>query len=434
MQNSFRVPLFAVFASGLLLLPASQLTAARVEWQQESAPAGQEITAPANLTAANSIDAEKEYAAGRAAMRRRDWKAAIQAFKRTVELDPEYRDARQRLAEARTILNNEEIEAVAARHYEAGVAAMARNDYEGALDAFEKVSRINRRYRDLEELYARLDGKLPQPGAVAPPVTTANFNAPPEDTAKTFAVAPVDSAPAKTDSLRPLEMAVANNAKLDSLVHQALTAFERDDWKSTVITLERLKFVQPNYRDLDDLAAVARTNFLRQAQGAEALAGNDNPKFSPLVIALAVLTVSGWLGLGLLAFSSAGRARFYRWRGNDVTAALLYEQMLAQKPERVELYPLLAEIYLRQQRRDATALQTFQKVLELNLQTPHRAELQAIMAEQERHKNQMPPAPRKPRKRRELATVLESADVLTESWNNVNGKFKHEDFERRVEE
>lgn len=441
MQNSFMVTTTALLSSVWLLLQAPRLQACATEAdmeggivQQEPAPAIQEAAKSAIVAPENNTAAEQEYVAGRAAMRRRDWKAAIQAFKRTVELNPDYRDARNRLAEARTILNNEEIEAVAARYYAEGVAALNRNDTDGALDAFEKVSRINRRYRDLEELYARLEGKLPQPNAVTPPNPIANFSIVPRDTVEIFTVKQAVPMAVEADSLNHPETGVAGSAKLDSLVESALAAFERDDWKSAVIAFERLKFVQPNYHDLDDLAVMARTNLLSQTPNAVSPAGNDDRLISVLVIAIAVITAIGWVGFGLLAVSPAGRARLYRWRGNDVAAALLYEQMIAQKPERVELYPLLAETYLRLKRQDAMATQIFQKVLELNLPTRYRAEFHAIITQQERHKDRELSTPRKPRKKKELAAVLEHVNGAVGKWGNTNGKLTNETFDNNAGE
>lgn len=441
MQNSFMALTTALFSSCLLFLQVPRLQASFIEAEMQSetvqpepAPAGQDAAKPTIVTVENNVAAEQEYAAGRTAMRRRDWKAAIQAFKRTVELNPDYRDARNRLAEARTILNNEEIEAVAARYYDEGVAAMNRNDTDGALDAFEKVSRINRRYRDLEELYARLEGKLPQPSVSAPPIAAATFSAAPKDSAEILVAKQAEPVAVKADSLIHPETAVAGSAKLDSLVEYALAAFERDDWKSAVIAFERIKFVQPNYHDLDDLAMMARTNLLRQAPNAASPARNDDRLISLLMIILAVITAIGWLGFGLLAVSPAGRARLYRWRGNDVAAALLYEQMIAQKPERVELYPLLAETYLRLKRQDTMALQIFQKVLELNLPTRYRAEFHALIAQQERHKDLELSTPRKPRKKKELATILERVNGAAGKWSNTNGRFVHEDPEPKANE
>jgi len=437
MQNQI-IASMAAFLAVCLSVPANaRVVADGMEngiSHQEPAPAGQdrqETAKPAIAPAENNAEAEKEYAAGRAAMRRRDWKGAIQAFKRTVELNPDYRDARQRLAEARTILNNEEIEAVAARYYDDGVAAMNRNDFDGALDAFEKVNRINRRYRDLEEIYARLEGKLPKsnaPDSTARPAPVLVRNAPPTDTVKTSVIAKVDSAAATADSSTHLETAAVARTQLDSLYQQALAAFERDDWKSAVIAFERIKFAQPNYRDLDDLAAVARVNLLRQTKGAQSPAGIDSRKILLPVIITVAVAIMGGLGFGLFVVSSAGRARFYRWRGNDVAAALLYEKLIAQRPNRIKLYPALAEIYLRLKRQDATARRIFQRVLALNLPTPHRAELHAIIAQQEQQASRKIPAPRKPRKKKEGAAAFGNTNGVAAHLVGANGALANGEF------
>ncbi len=423
MQNRVTALMAALFALGLAMpadVRAHTADGPSAIFQQ--GPAGQEAV----QLLGNNAEAEKEYVAGRAAMRQRNWPVAIQAFKRTLELSPDYRDARKRLAEARTILNNEEIEAVAARYYDEGVAAMNRNDYDGALDAFEKVSRINRRYRDLEELYARLEGRLPRVTAsdsatLRRPATS--FKALRPDTTQKVIAMKADSTAAGADSLTYSAITVASGANLDSLYQQALAALEREDWKSAVITFERIKFVQPDYRNLNDLAAVARTNLLRQAKALPLPAKTAGNKVSTAMIIGIVVAGIGLALLGsLFIISRTGRALFYRWRGDDISAALLYERIIAQKPDRIRAYPPLAEIYLRLNRRDATAMRIFQRVLTLNLPTRHRAEIHAIVAEQDRHENQEPPAPRKPRRRKKLAAILNHVNTAAENFIGKNGE------------
>jgi len=474
MQNRITPAAAALLVVGCSLLQAPHLNARTVPagmvYHQELTPAGQdrqEATQPAITPSENDAEAEKEYAAGRAAMRGRDWKRAIQAFKRTVQLNPDYRDARQRLAEARTILNNEEVEAVAARYYDEGVAAMNRNDFDGALDAFEKVSRINRRYRDVAELYAQLENKLLKPGALEPvasPAPDLIFNAPPADTIKTSIAAKADSSAANADSATHSKTAVVVSVDLDSMYRQALAAFERDDWKSAVIAFERIKFVQPNYRGLDGLAAVARANLLRQAGAAPMPAGKKGGKISAPLIAMIIAAVIGLTSLGLFAFSSTGRARFYSWRGNDIAAALLYERMVARQPNRLKLYPALAEIYLRLKRNDSAAKRIFERVLELNLPTRRRAEIHALVSQRDRQESQglrrasgaadahnkdgalqkssrhrtrsqtdemhkKPPAPRKPRRKKEILADLGQVNGMAANLISANGKLSNVEFE-----
>jgi len=467
MQNQITAAMCALLAA-CLLAHAPRVNARAIAkgvengiYQQEPAPASQDRQAAATTPAENDAAAEKEYAAGRAAMRVRDWKAAIKAFKRAVESNPDYRDASKRLAEARTILHNEEIEAVAARYYDEGVAAMNRNDVDAALDAFEKVSRINRRYRDLEELYARLEGRPQARDSAATPNPFVIFNAPPAETSKKFVAAKVDSPAANADSSTHAETAVAGSANLDSLYQQALAAFARDDWKSAVIAFERIKFVQPDYRNLDDLVTVARANLLRQSQlqSAQLPAGAGNGKILTPVIAMMIAAIIGLALLGLFIVSPTGRGRLYRLQGDYIAAAQLYERMLAQKPNRAKLYSALAEIYLRLKRDDSAALRVFEKVLALNLPTRHRAELHAIVTQQDRHESREPQrasetigavnkngallasgrartpgrteeahkklaAPRKPRKKKELVAALDHVNGVAADLSGANGVLK----------
>ena len=79
--------------------------------------------------------------------------------------------------------------------------------------------------------------------------------------------------------------------------------------------------------------------------------------------------------------SPVARARLHLMRGNFATATLIYEGLLARNPGKVKLYPVLANIYLQQGRSDENAMKVYKTILQLNLTTAYRDEINAIVAQ-----------------------------------------------------
>ena len=285
---------------------------------------------------------EEDYAAGTAALREKNWTAAILAFEKVLQTDENFREARERLAEAERALKNESAENIVARYYVDGVDALNRNDLGSALAAFERVRRLNSRYRNTSELLAQIEQRLQQ---------------------QTQAVA----APAP-----------ANGEVIENLYQEALAARSQENWMQAVVALEKLQLLQPNYRDAITLLAESRAQLL--------LAGKKPVEREPAGYSL--LSIGGALAvivllplLGYAVFSPTARARFHLLRGNLLAAAQIYEKILLRHPERVRLYPLLANLYLLMRRQDEPAMKIYKAILNLNIATQKREEINALVAQ-----------------------------------------------------
>jgi tetratricopeptide (TPR) repeat protein len=286
---------------------------------------------------------ESDYAAGLAALRLRNWTRAILAFENVIEADKDYRDARKRLAEAQSNLERESKETIVARYYAEGVAAMNKNDFGAASAAFEKVRKINSDYRDVAALLVEIDQALQQKAANPPTATAA---------------APID---------------------VEALYQEAVVAAERADWMQAVIGFEKVQLLQANYRDVIDRLAEARAN-LTLATNAESVAASASESNVAFYLGSAVALVAVPV-LGVVAFSPATRARLHLFRGNYAAAVQIYESMLARHPNKVKLYPALANIYLLTGRHDENAMKVYKMILQLNLPTHNREEISSILAQ-----------------------------------------------------
>jgi tetratricopeptide (TPR) repeat protein len=279
---------------------------------------------------------EEDYAAGLSAWREQNWTQAILAFEKVLAVDANFGEAGKMLAEAKRGLEKESLETVTARYYVDGVTAMNRDDLGAALAAFEKVRKLNPRYRDAGEMLAEVEQRLQQKAT------------------PTAAVSP---------------------QQLEALYQEALVAREAQDWLQAVVALEKLQLLQPNYRDVITLLAEARANLLAAEKGVVPDAGNS------LGYAVGVIVAVIFPLFGFAIFSPAARARLYLLRGNLPAAAQLYETILSRHPGRVKLYPILANLYLLMGRHDEKAMKIFKTTLDLNLATQRREEINTIVAQ-----------------------------------------------------
>jgi len=289
---------------------------------------------------------EAEYSSGLEAFNENNWPRAIIAFENVLKIKRNYGDARAKLEKARHYLESESLNTVLADYYAEGVAAMKKNDLQAALAARRKVCQINPRYRDAASQLARVEDLLRR-----------------NDEAATIQVT-----------------LTASNARLDSLYKDGRRAAERAEWVKAIASFEKLKLLQPNYRDVDDQRARAWEKLDRAKSAETNVASSYAEKKSflggaSLVVAF-VLSTLGFIGL-----SPATRARLYWWRGNDKTAAQIYEGLLERYPGRAKHYPALADIYLLQGRQDERALKVYRTVLQLNFPFRHRDELNTIVAQ-----------------------------------------------------
>jgi len=293
-----------------------------------------------------SLRLDVDYYAGTAAQNRGHLTQALFLYERIIETDRNFRDVRRRVAQIERSLKRENLESISARYYADAMLAIERNDLGWAQRALEKLNRLNPGYQDILDLIVEIEAKLQAtPETVrlkgSPPMTTILF---------------------------------------DSLYQAGLNAATQHDWMQAVINFEKLQLIQPNYPALNDRLAESRTNFkATQPTGLNDAVRNSMTKALYLTggfAAFLLLSVAGFMG-----FSPASRARFQLWRGNGKAAAQIYEKLLRQQPHKVKLYLPLSKIYLRLGRNDEPAMKAYKTVLNLNLATQQRDEINAIVAQ-----------------------------------------------------
>ncbi len=281
-----------------------------------------------------------EYAKGMEALKRRNWTVAIIAFERVLALDPEYLDARAKLAEANRGLENQGTETIVSLYYSQAINAMNEQDLGAALAALEKVRLLNPNYRETRKLIAKIEKTLES----------------------------------RLDSKAP------SNAYYEKLHSQVLADFEQENWMQAILNLEKLKALRPNDPEINRLLSEARAS-LQLATSRKNEENADKRRNALVYTGWALAAVIGLPILGVMVFSPGVRARYYFMRGKYLKAAQIYERMLLRHPERIKLYVLLAKIYLLTGRNDEKALRVFQMLLNLNLAAHMHQQIRTVLTD-----------------------------------------------------
>ncbi len=282
---------------------------------------------------------ERQYESGVTALKEKDWSHAVAAFEKILIVDPDFRDSRKRLAQAKRELRREKTEKAVADHYAEGIAAMNRKDLQGAVAAFEKVRELDPNNQDAADLLVQAQNALQQQAQTAAAMA-------------------------------------ALSAQLDSLYRAALIERAKNDWPQAAVTLEKIKALQPAYRDVASLLAETRAKLNPTEASVSPAPAPATRKDYSLYIAGALAAT-----LGFIFFSPGMRARYHIFRNNHATAVAIYERVLARHPQRTKLYPLLANLYLLLDRRDEQAMKVYKMVLQLKIPIRNRDQINSIVAQ-----------------------------------------------------
>ena len=294
-----------------------------------------------------SVQVEKEYAAGMTAFRTRDWPVAVAAFEKVLTVDREYRDVRKKLSEARRNLERESNETVLARYYAEGMEAFNREDWGVAMAAFERLCNINPQYRDAAQRLTDIENRLLK-----------------KDLVSTERVS-----------------AAAASAQVDSLYQAAQLSLASQDWSAALAALQKIQAERRDYRESATMLALANAR-LDEARLIPNTAAANNSTASTLGNWSTVLAAAIFLPLAaFFAYTPKARVFYHLMRHNYGHAARIYERLIARHPTRAKYLPKLAHLYLKDGRRDETAMKIYRTVIQLNLATPDREEINSIVAQ-----------------------------------------------------
>jgi tetratricopeptide (TPR) repeat protein len=309
-------------------------------------------TLDASLSQKPVSNIETEYDRGVAALNVKNWGEALGAFTKVVNMNPDYRDATDKLLEANRawvenpdvdqpvnndLKENNELEEL----YSEGVRAIQEEDFSQAFAVLRQAIQIAPDYKNTEVLYRHAIDMI------------------------------------RLQSSEPvLSQATAQKEiMLDSLYRAGFRHKFNGNPVEALVAFSKIQNIEPNFRDviteIADLGDIIEKES-RASNGLNSPASHDEYNMvktssaSKIMIGLAAAAVL-LPTLGILFLYPSNRARIALMTGNRERACLIYESMLDKYPHKLKLYSNIASIYLTSNRSDEKAIQVYQKVIDLRL-------------------------------------------------------------------
>ena len=288
---------------------------------------------------------DKQYAEGLNALRARDWPRAQATFETLLTQAPNYRDTRRLLARAQQGRTEETL----AHYYVEGLKARSKGETLKAASFLRAVHEMDPDFRDAASLLADIEKEI-----------------------QSFA--PTDTSTSMFYILSP-----------DSLHVLAQQAIAHQNWTRALAILGYLEKLEADNhevkRSLNEVCA-----HMQIAQMGVSNVESESTLRRFLFVAGTLATVFALPLATVLACSSINRARFHLMRGNYKRATHLYEKVLLRNPDRLRIYPVLAQLYLLLGRHDETALRVFKTIVRLNLPMPQRQRINDVLAGRNFHR------------------------------------------------
>jgi len=334
------------------------------------------------------------YARGIGYLQREDWQNALIAFKQIEKVDPDYKDLKVKLAESQAKLDQTLQQEVYEKIYNDGMAEYRKGNWIDAIVAFNKVREWNPAFKNVDRAYRDAQNKLNQEG---------------EDSVKNryYTQAKIylnrgdwESAIASLKQLRSMDRnyrdvqfliqqaqsGLENEAKssqINTYYAEAMNHYNSGDWLKAIIAFEKIQQINPNYQDVAEKLAAAQNNLDNPIAETTTEKYAENYKTSQktnsnwmlIGAALSLFLIPAGIALFMIPTT---RAKLLMLQGNYQKAALIYESILMRKPDKVRLYPLLANIYLMLNRNDTTARRVYDITLQMDISPQLRQRLDEI--------------------------------------------------------
>lgn len=334
------------------------------------------------------------YARAIGYMQRQDWENAIIALKQIEQVDPNYKDVKIKLAESQAKLDQSLQDEVYEKIYADGMADYRKGNWINAIVAFEKVREWNPNYNNVDRVYRDAQNKLNQEGENSVKnryyvqgktyLNSGNW----ESAIASFKyIKNLD--PKYRDVqflLRQAQAGLENEAKssqLENYYTEGINHYNNGRWLKAILAFEKIQQIDPNYKNVSEKLIIAQNN-LNNPNIAEASEKSfENKKISKKETRNWIF-IGAFLSVLLIPMGVAffmvptNRAKWLLIQGNYQKAALIYESILMNKPNKVKLYPPLANIYLLLNRNDKTARKVYDIALQMDISPQLRQKLDEL--------------------------------------------------------
>jgi len=280
---------------------------------------------------------EQYYNEGIAAIEKHDYMSALVALEHVREIDPNYKEVISHIEQVKSKFENRDDNTTKLKYYNEGVLAFENERWDDALNAFTTLQAIDPNFKDVQYMIKNTREKL--------------------------------------DDL-------AQSETIDIFYQRGLTNKQNEDWLNAIINFEKVKMINPDYKNVQALLSECNFKFKTKQDNFSETTESAGNKFSNtnqlliIGIALTAIFLPLW---GFLLFSPTARARFYLLQKRYDKARRIYENMINYNPDKVKLYISLANIYINENRKDEIAVRVFEKVIESNLSETLKRQLTPIV-------------------------------------------------------
>jgi tetratricopeptide (TPR) repeat protein len=322
---------------------------------------------------------------------------AISTYEILLQQSPGFKDAGEKLEAVKAQWQADQRTRVLAEEFAVGMEALAQSNWTRAIIAFERVLEIEPDHSNAQSKLQQANRGLQQESTDS---IVSRFYA---DAVTAIERGESSSAVAALEKVRHLNPnfkdAEALLTKLEGeilkstqsgvaspmggyykeLFDDAIKSVDSQNWMQAVLKLEKLRVLKPDDPNVINLLTHARAN-LKLASSAQEKDAQVNQSVM-IYFGGALAAILLLPAIGLFFFSATSRARFQFLRGNYVRAAQIYERYLTQHPNKVKLYVKLANIYLISGRDDDRALKVFKTIINLNLAPQMHPQINSILAQ-----------------------------------------------------
>ncbi|KAA3616097.1 MAG: hypothetical protein DWQ05_10130 [Calditrichaeota bacterium] len=281
------------------------------------------------------------YSQGIAAAEESNWFEAWVAFEEIIGKNPQFKDVPLRLAEAKLQVNKNQSESLLARFYAEGLAAQSRGELIKARTFFLKICKIDPNYEDAQILLEDLESKISE------------------------------------KKLTNSRDARISNPELEKLYLSVEKEISLKNWKRAIVLLEKIQIIEKGFLQSDTLLTYCKRQLFGYGDDSKANLESDSDLFLSSVILSIILVPL----LGFLAVSPALRVRFLLAKKKYVAAAQIYEKILIKHPNRINIFPKLAHIYLLAGRKDDQAIKIYKMIMHLNLSAEYHSQISSILTQ-----------------------------------------------------
>ncbi len=315
---------------------------------------------------------QRLYDEAQAHLNKGEWSEAIALLEKVNQQQPNFKETNKLILQAQ---EKQYQQLIVQQLYDKGQDNFDKGNYVIALVNFERVAEIDPNFKDISERITNTRKKIEQTNQRGDNLLALSDSrqSRSEETSRS------DMTAYESPTARESQLIGQNQGKsaaaggtldvqlIQNYYQEALDLMQKQDWLKAGIVLEKIKLINPNYKNTEFLLAQARQNLERtNFSDTEKANATGSKSGNPAVLVLAFLAGIVVLPVGLFFLSPVTRARYYILQKRYDKAREIYERLLSKKPNDIKLYITLANIYINERRIDEVSIRVFERAIQYN--------------------------------------------------------------------